>query len=274
MPLSHENLSYIKTNVTDWSSLTALFKHAISRQPINHVFANAGIGGRTAYIDEKLDENGDLLEPTHEVYDINLRGLLNTCALAMHYMRKQLPASSSNEQDQENGLGATNSIVVTASCSSFQAFSSVDYATSKHAVLGYMRGMSVTLESAGIPIRINAIAPSWTITGLAPDWILKVSGVAWQLPDAVAQSVALLMADKARNGELIYSVKGKFREVEKAVYVKALADVLKDDEEEHEVAMRRVVEVASRIAKEQQEQASKGAGGTSNAAVPQGLLGS
>lgn len=234
--------------MTEWSSLTALFKHAITRQPINHVFANAGISGRTVYIDEKLDENGDLLEPTHQVYDVNLKGMLNTCALALHYMRKDLA------NPQENGQG--NSIVVTASCSSIQAFSSVDYAASKHAVLGYMRGMRSVLESAEIPIRINGIAPSWTATGLAPDWILKVSGVAWQLPDAVARSVALLMADKARNGELIYSVEGRFREIEKAVYVKALAEVLKGEEEEHDLAMKRVVDTANRIAKESGEQTS------------------
>lgn len=80
---------------------------------------------------------------------------MNTCVLRLHYMRKQL--------DRVSGLDTGKhdcGIVLTASCASFQRFAS-DYGTSKHAVLGYMRGMFMELRYAtNIPVRINAIALS------------------------------------------------------------------------------------------------------------------
>ena len=234
-PLKHERLKFVSTDVTSWPSLSAFFKHAIQhRAVIDHVFGNAGIAGRTNYVEEQLDSNGELLEPTHEVYDVNLKGMLNTCALGLHYMRKS-PTDNS-------------SIVVSASCSSFQRFRSVDYTTTKHAVLGFMRGMVPTLKAAGTSVRINAVAPSWTATGLIPKPFLEKSGVAWQGPEAVARSVALLMADATRNGQLIYSVEGRYKEIEEGVLLKALSDIL-GDEQNHDDALVQVAKTAMEMSK-------------------------
>jgi hypothetical protein len=66
-----------------------------------------------------------------------------------------------------------------------------------------------------LPIRINAIAPSWTNTGLVPPDILAALGPdSYQAPDVAARSVTLLMADAKRHGELVYSECGRFRELE------------------------------------------------------------
>lgn len=121
--LEHPKLQYHKTNVSKWADLIALFKQAKTvNGRIDHAFANAGIGGRDPYLEEKLDANGELLEPNHKVIDVNLKAVINTSHLAFHYMRHQSPAGGS--------------VVLTASASSFQRFLVTDYTTAKHGVLG------------------------------------------------------------------------------------------------------------------------------------------
>lgn len=80
-----------------------------------------------------------------------------------------------------------------------------------------MRGIVPNIESAGLPIRVNAISPSWTKTGLVPDAVVDMlPDITWQGPDAAARSVAILMADGARQGQLIYSWGSRFWEVEES----------------------------------------------------------
>ena len=87
-------------------------------------------------------------------------------------------------------------------------------ATTKHAVLGLLRSLHPQLYPT-LPIRINAIAPSWTETGIVPASLLAALGPeSYQSPDVVARSVTLLMADAQRHGELVYSECGRFRELE------------------------------------------------------------
>ena len=217
MPIQHDRLTFVKTNVTDWKDLSSIFKAAKSKHgKIDHVFANAGIGSKTTYLDEQVDENGDLLEPNHLTYDVNLKGVVNTCALAIHHMRRQ-----------ESG----GSIVITASASSFQRFRTVDYTTTKHAVLGFMRGI-VPLLQPSIPVRVNCIAPSWTSTGLVPEGAVEqLAGIGIQTPAVVARSVVVLMADDQRDGQLIYSVQGRYIEAE-GTLLKAAAEIVGDQNED------------------------------------------
>jgi NAD(P)-dependent dehydrogenase (short-subunit alcohol dehydrogenase family) len=210
-PTRHTNFAFVKTNVTLWADLVNLFKEAVARYGhIDHVYANAGIAGRANYLKDQFDTNGDLLEPDHLVFDINLRAVVNTAYLAIHYLRKN-PAGGS--------------IVLIGSASSFQRFRIADYAAAKHGVLGLMRGLLPLLQSTGLPIRINTIAPSWTVTGIVPESISAI-GKKTQGPDVVARKVALLMADNKRNGQLIYSHDGKYKEIEESILMKAVDDIL------------------------------------------------
>ena len=203
--LSHPSLTFHRTDVTSWRDLISLFKQTKqTHSKINHVFANAGITSYANYLAETLDEAGDLLEPTSKTLDINLKACINTCTLAMHHMRQQAPQGGS--------------IVITASASAYQPLCVADYTAAKHGVLGFMRGMNSSLQAAEIPIRINAIAPSWTETGILPIHAMftEVGGLV-QPASAVAPSVALLMADPQRNGQLIFSEKERYWEVEEAI---------------------------------------------------------
>lgn len=93
--------------------MASLFKFAIkSHGRIDHVFANAGISPRATYFEDNTDADGDPLPPDFRTIDINLKGVINTVSLAMHYLRKQ-----------ERG----GSIVLTASASAYQRYSAGDY---------------------------------------------------------------------------------------------------------------------------------------------------
>lgn len=209
--ISHPALTYQQTDVTSWTDLCNLFKEAKGTHPaIDHVFVNAGIAGRADYLASNLDEAGNLLEPTTLTYDVNLRAAINTATLAIHHMRRQSQPSSSN-----------NSIVITASASSFQPMCSPDYTASKHGILGFVRGMRSSPQLAGIPIRINAITPSWTETALFPRELIVAAGGVVQTAAEVAPSAALLMVDQERTGQVVYSEAGRMWEIEDAVLLPA-----------------------------------------------------
>ena len=183
------------------------------------VFANAGVAMSDNYLECKVDEDGEVVEPSHRTMEINLKGCINTVVLGMHYMKMK-------------GQG---SIIVTASASSYQRFIASDYATAKHGVLGLMRSLVDQLRPLGI--RVNAIAPSWTDTRIVPREALAKVGVKVQGAEVVARSVAVLAVDKDRHGETIYSSGGVYREVEGPV-LKATREILDEEVDEGEAVLR------------------------------------
>jgi NAD(P)-dependent dehydrogenase (short-subunit alcohol dehydrogenase family) len=202
---SSERLKFVQVDVCSWDSLRdafiqieAWFGH------IDHVFANAGVGPTTDFLDDYLDENGLLAPPNLRTINVNLLGVISTVRLASHYIQKHASHRSASE------LG---SIVVTASTASFQNFTAGDYTITKHGVLGLVRGLQSQLEGK---VRLNAVSPSWTDTGMVPKDFIESLGAAVQPPKAVALSVALLFGDQKRHNEVIYSWEGKYLEVNKA----------------------------------------------------------
>ncbi|CEJ56612.1 hypothetical protein PMG11_02813 [Penicillium brasilianum] len=197
---------YLEVNVTSWESLRNMFDQADKLfGGIDHVFANAGVGPTTDFLDINFNEAGELEPPSLRTINVNLLGPLYTINMAQAYM-KQLASRRPMK---------TGSIVLTASASSFQNFSAGDYTIAKHGVLGMVRGLVHKLETEGI-IRLNAVAPSWTQTGMIPADYIRSMGVPVQSPEAVARSVVLLFADETRHGEVIYSSEGNFWEVNKS----------------------------------------------------------
>lgn len=100
------SVTFQKTDVSSWDDLYSLFSKAKkSHGHVDHVFANAGTAPQNTYMDLQMDDEGQPLEPSHHVLDVNLKALINTTALAIHYMRAPI--------SDEGG-----SIVITASASS------------------------------------------------------------------------------------------------------------------------------------------------------------
>ncbi|KAL4929252.1 uncharacterized protein BDV17DRAFT_290902 [Aspergillus undulatus] len=216
-----DNLLYIQTDVSNWASIRTLFVRGVAHfGRIDHVLANAGIGPRSNFLEEMFesgldtyDEGNDtagedgarLAPPDLRVLDVNLLGVIYTLRLSVYYLRRN---SSSTE-----GGETSPSITVTASASSFQDFSAADYTVAKHGVLGLLRGLYTDLQQESFKIRLNAIAPSWTATGIVPEDIVKQSGAEVQEPEVVARSVVMLCVDRMRHGEVIYSWGGRFMEI-------------------------------------------------------------
>ncbi|KAH7156001.1 short-chain dehydrogenase [Dactylonectria macrodidyma] len=223
--------TFVKTNVAVWADLVALFKTAKETYSrIDHVFANAGVGPRTDYLSSEVDENGDLKEPSHELLEISMKGVINTSTLAAYYLRQQ----------PEGG-----SIVINGSTTGLQRLRAVDYSTAKHAVIGFGRGLIPAIERAKLPIRVNTLAPTWTDSSVLPNLkeMMAAIGVEVQPASAVARAAAFLMADTSRNGHLIHVQDSKYQEIDEAVLLPAYESIKGKDFPSEDEVLRRLQEL-------------------------------
>ncbi|PLN83707.1 short-chain dehydrogenase [Aspergillus taichungensis] len=224
--INTQNIFFAKTDVTDWHSIRALFISGHHRfGQIDHVFANAGIKPTRTFLDDTLDADGLLAPPDLATINVNFLGVINTVRLAMYYLR------------QGNANPKFRSIVLSASASAFQNFPAPDYCTAKHGVVGLLHGL--TGNSA---LRINAIAPSWTASGIVIREVLETLGAKVQDAEVVARSVLKLFVDVDRHGEMLYSWNGRFFEINKANggLLDSAARLLPDTVSEDEIMTRLV----------------------------------
>ncbi|KAH6970767.1 short-chain dehydrogenase [Ilyonectria sp. MPI-CAGE-AT-0026] len=222
--------TFVQANVAIWADLVVLFKTTKEIYGrVDHVFANAGVGPRTDYLATEVDENGDLKEPSHQLLDVSLKGVINTATLAIHYMR-----------DQPEG----GSIVINGSSTGLQRLRAVDYATAKHAVLGFGRGLVPLLDAAKVPIRVNTLAPTWTDSSVLPNLkaMMESIGIVVQPASAVARAAAVLMADTSRNGHVIHVQDGKYQEIDEAVLLPAFVSIKGPDFPSEDDVLRRLTE--------------------------------
>ncbi|OHW96417.1 short chain dehydrogenase [Colletotrichum incanum] len=222
--------TFVKTDVAIWADQVALFKKAKEVYGrVDHVFANAGLGPGADYLSTDVDKNGDLVEPSHKLLDVNMKGVMHTATLAIYYMRQQTEGGS---------------IVINGSSTGLQRFRAVDYAIAKHAVLGYGRGLVPLLEGAKIPIRVNILAPSWADSNVLPDLrgLMEKIGFEIQPPEAVARGAALLMADSSRNGHVIHVQLGKYKEIDESILLPAFESINGPDTLSEDEVLRRVIE--------------------------------
>ncbi|KAK1238855.1 hypothetical protein MKX08_005916 [Trichoderma sp. CBMAI-0020] len=222
---------FVKTNVASWNDLTVLFKTAKEHfGRIDCIFANAGIGPRANYLALETDEQGNLKEPSHELMDIGLRGLINTASLAVHYMKEQ----------PEGG-----SIVLMGSSTGLQPLRAIDYSAAKHGVLGFGRGLARVAEVAGVPIRINTLMPSWTTSNVLPDLEGLMRGISHVPQPAlvVARAAAYLMVDGSRQGTVVYVADGKYKDIEKTILLPAYDAIKGDGNPSDDDVLRRLLEL-------------------------------
>ncbi|EAT85075.1 hypothetical protein HBI56_075520 [Parastagonospora nodorum] len=223
---------FVSADVRKWNDLTKLFKAAKEKHGrVDYVFANAGIGPRADYLNLGEDANGELQEPNKDTLDINFSSVVNTVTIGAHYMKSQ----------PEGG-----SIVIMGSSTGLHPVRAVDYSTAKAGVIGFGRSFARLVEVAGLPIRVNTLAPSWTATQVLPDLKTLLAAVSQdcQSTDVVARAVAYLMATKSRHGDLIFVCDGKFKEIEKAVLAPAY-ETIKGDAPSDDAVLAKVLALGS-----------------------------
>lgn len=229
------NFTFWKTDVTSWKDLRELFD-CVDKQygRIDIVCANAGITPKADFLNLEQDAEGNLLEPTKLVLEVNLKAVVDTVSLAAHYMQRK---------ESKGG-----NIILTASCTAYQRFAGADYVAAKHGVLGLLRSLSVLTNTPEIPVRINAVAPSWTMTGMIPlsaEEFDKI-GVVSQSPHAVAKGIVYLACDQARHGQCLYSSGGRYVEMEGPMHEAMLKEIGKTalaEEDERVKLYKRIAEI-------------------------------
>ncbi|OAG41593.1 hypothetical protein AYO21_04057 [Fonsecaea monophora] len=183
----HADFETIISDVTSWTSQLNAFKQTISAHGgIDVVYANAGIAEGEMALQDKVDSvSGDPIEPTWSTVKINLIGQLITLKLAIHYLKAN-----------PNG----GSIILCASRGGYAGYAMPVYTATKH----------------GWGITVNAIAPSFTLTGLTTESqrLFEEANVPLQTGDDVAPAVLYLAQDKSLAGRCISISQGKFRELE------------------------------------------------------------
>ncbi|KAK7425610.1 hypothetical protein QQZ08_007933 [Neonectria magnoliae] len=140
-----------QADISNYRSLASAFKRVFDNECcLDFVFANAGIIEDWDFYDKHpLDKPPP--EVDYSVVDVNVKGAMSTCYLALHYFR-QSP-------------GKDRSLVLTASCTSFYpSRTTAVYSATKHAILGFMR--SIAGEYHDNDIRVNAICPGSVRTNL------------------------------------------------------------------------------------------------------------
>lgn len=154
---SLKNAYFHQTNVTDYSSMVSAFEATWSKSGrLDFVYANAGIVERDNFYEEHpLDAPPPA--PNQLSIDINLKAVVNTSHLALHYFRKSL-AETGKE-------GTAPALVMTASCGGLYPSEFCPmYSASKAGVVHFNRAITVAYHHAGI--RTFSTCPGTIRTGL------------------------------------------------------------------------------------------------------------
>ncbi|KAL2014361.1 hypothetical protein VTN00DRAFT_1886 [Thermoascus crustaceus] len=148
------NASFHKTDVNQYSSLATTFKTIfIDSGRLDFVFANAGVIERKNFYARHPEGADPPPEPDQLSIDVDLKGVISTSYLALHYFR------------QSPGKGQGASLVMTASCGGlYPSYYSPLYSAAKHGVVAFMRSIASHFRLDGI--RVNAICPTIVQTNL------------------------------------------------------------------------------------------------------------
>jgi NAD(P)-dependent dehydrogenase (short-subunit alcohol dehydrogenase family) len=153
-----KNTYFHQTNVTDYTSLVSAFEATYNTsQRLDFVYANAGIVERDNFY-AKHNVHGPPPAPPNQLsVDINLKAVINTSYLALHYFRKAMA-----EHGREN---VDPVLVMTASCGGLypSEFCPI-YSASKAAVVQFNRAITVAYHHEGV--RTFATCPGTINTGL------------------------------------------------------------------------------------------------------------
>ena len=162
------NVTFVRCDVTDWTSSVAAFKHAVNFSPrktldIAALFAGVGGDGRNLVKQMEADNpepslDKDPIEPSKQVLDINLDGVVKSAKLALYYFR--LPPA----KDAPQVSSGKKSLFLVASLAGYIDYDSTHYCVSKYGVRGLFRSLRVAAKDPANNFSVNVVAPGYTPT--------------------------------------------------------------------------------------------------------------
>ncbi|KAL4924961.1 uncharacterized protein BDV17DRAFT_198535 [Aspergillus undulatus] len=184
--LNSANVTFVPCNTTSYKSQLTLFRTAFEKYGrIDIVIAIAGVANPKSIFDPESDINE---EPSMLEIEVNTIGSLYTARIGMHYLR----------QNPEGG-----DLILMSSIIGFSETENlVPYTTSKHGVVGIMRGLH--LQAAKEGIRVNVVCPWVTrtrmIVGIEKGW--EEQGYPISEAEDVVQCIMICAtANRGRDGE-------------------------------------------------------------------------
>ncbi|KAK8098552.1 uncharacterized protein PG998_014038 [Apiospora kogelbergensis] len=210
-----ERAVFMAASVMQWSEMVDVFDWTVNKfGRVDMVVANAGIMESSPVLDMQIDERGRPMESKEalDVFDVNLRGALNTLRLGLHYVGK----NPLRDEDGAGDAGSRGSVTLVASTSGyFGSTGNAAYVASKHGMVGLLRASQK--KAAALGIRVNAVAPCHTPThitsGFDNDDMVQ-SGLEMNTPEMVGVAIAHAAVDDMRRGTTCL-VAGKYlRELE------------------------------------------------------------
>lgn len=181
---SHENVEGVSLNVADREACEAFFVDVIARYgKVDILVNNAGIT-RDALTRKMTDEQFDV------VIDVNLKGVFN---LTRHF----------GPHMQVNGGGSI--INISSVVGVYGNIGQANYAATKSGVIGMTKSWAKEFAMKGGNVRVNAIAPGYTMTDIlktVPQDLLDKFAALTMLgrlgqPEEIAKAALFLASDDA-----------------------------------------------------------------------------
>ncbi|KAH8821897.1 hypothetical protein F5884DRAFT_105261 [Xylogone sp. PMI_703] len=198
-----QRAKYLHCEVTDWKALSGAFGQA--RQiygRIDLVFANAGVPENNTVFVDFFDDDGTLSPPDLNVIDVNLKGVIMTSKLALHYFKQNNPPGGG--------------LVMTGSTSSYNERPNLPlYSAAKHGVIGLMRAMKHIAPP--LNVTVGCIAPGGTESNMFPieaAEAFRAKGIPVNKAYSVALAAVFLATKPENNGKSLTIIGDEYTEVE------------------------------------------------------------
>ncbi|GAM38465.1 15-hydroxyprostaglandin dehydrogenase [Talaromyces pinophilus] len=206
---SEERVHFVHCDTSNYANQLVLFQRAYNLyKRIDIVIANAAIViHKDPFTVAHESDEAILSAPSLAEIDVNLKGLLYTTRLGLHYLRKNPTTTSPS--------GYKGDVVLVSSIAGFkESGGHTTYTASKHGVIGVMRGLA--LEETRM---VTGIEQGWADRGLPSNEAADVAN-AILICATANRSIGLESEQKHEgavlpfNGKIVYVAGGKSYEIE------------------------------------------------------------
>ncbi|KAM0720747.1 hypothetical protein Q7P37_004884 [Cladosporium fusiforme] len=206
------NVKFIKVDVTDWRSVTGLFRSALiwlrdsfgQEKWIDHVVTSAGVAGEALDItpvhpDDFIEGKIEFEAPTSRSVNISVIGTLYTATAAMKF-------ALGLHKDDSIAKRGDKSLTMLSSLAGYTGMAlQSDYGASKWGVRGLFRSLLDDAQATSCPVRVNLIAPYFVATPLTQAFVPYMQELGIKLADLrdVEAAALRLICDSSVHGRAV-----------------------------------------------------------------------